>query len=554
VPPLSRFLTSDSLPDFLDVALAFPRHTESAGVYATILRKYEERLREIDVTKLSDLMKTSDDTLTQLITDRRHRHRVLDALGVAKELYVSWSDVHPPAAIVSGALRLRIKSIEVCKGRLRIMQVHVTYTYVSRNHDTNGASPRRHSFAIKSTEGMRFVPSLLTHNPSITIDFDQDEYLTALDMTESTESKFITSLTFRTNKGRKIKCETESPKHMNKVFKRASGASSSSRPAAILGFKIGFKQFSTSSGITNIVCLSAPVQQATVTADDNDLPYSSETPYHHVEERVEITDLQRREAESAQQLQMRRRVNEQTGEMEGGIDDDVFSDLPPAGAPTVPPPAVPPPTAPPLEFQISEDLEMKEKEEEELKRETVLISPRSNIVSASYRAEFLVSSISLDTFQDPVILIDGHTYERSSIAKWFGDGNRSSPLTGALLNSSAVFPNHLVKRLLDDCEDKKKVKQLLTCSISGEMLVDPVVLLGDGETYERSALQNRLGGSFKGVISRGVMSPTTGLKVKPATVVTNFVVLSLLESSKQDAKGKGDDWDAMWASVRSLGR
>jgi hypothetical protein len=42
--------------------------------------------------------------------------------------------------------------------------------------------------------------------------------------------------------------------------------------------------------------------------------------------------------------------------------------------------------------------------------------------------------ISLELMEDPVIALDGHTYEREAIEKWFECSN-SSPLTNEKLDS-----------------------------------------------------------------------------------------------------------------------
>jgi len=51
-----------------------------------------------------------------------------------------------------------------------------------------------------------------------------------------------------------------------------------------------------------------------------------------------------------------------------------------------------------------------------------------------------------DLFVDPVMTADGQTYERVAIERWFRDGHRSSPATGAALTSLALIPNVAIKR------------------------------------------------------------------------------------------------------------
>lgn len=46
---------------------------------------------------------------------------------------------------------------------------------------------------------------------------------------------------------------------------------------------------------------------------------------------------------------------------------------------------------------------------------------------------------------DPVVTVDGHTYERAAIAQWFGGGNRTSPKTGLALTSQTLVPNQALR-------------------------------------------------------------------------------------------------------------
>ena len=54
---------------------------------------------------------------------------------------------------------------------------------------------------------------------------------------------------------------------------------------------------------------------------------------------------------------------------------------------------------------------------------------------------------------DPVSTADGHTYERAAIERWLSKGKRTSPLTGAVLESTALIPNHALRKLI---EERKK--------------------------------------------------------------------------------------------------
>ncbi|KAJ4830041.1 hypothetical protein Tsubulata_027703 [Turnera subulata] len=56
--------------------------------------------------------------------------------------------------------------------------------------------------------------------------------------------------------------------------------------------------------------------------------------------------------------------------------------------------------------------------------------------------------ISLEIMKEPVTIETGHTYDRSSILKWFKSGNATCPNTGYKLGSTQVVPNSALKRLI----------------------------------------------------------------------------------------------------------
>lgn len=56
--------------------------------------------------------------------------------------------------------------------------------------------------------------------------------------------------------------------------------------------------------------------------------------------------------------------------------------------------------------------------------------------------------ISLDLMHDPVIISTGQTYDRSSIARWFGEGHCSCPQTGQLLAHTRLIPNRALRGLI----------------------------------------------------------------------------------------------------------
>jgi hypothetical protein len=57
--------------------------------------------------------------------------------------------------------------------------------------------------------------------------------------------------------------------------------------------------------------------------------------------------------------------------------------------------------------------------------------------------------ISQDVMSDPVKTIDGHTYDRSSIERWFGE-HSTSPLTGLRLSSKGLVPNNNLRKIIEE--------------------------------------------------------------------------------------------------------
>lgn len=53
--------------------------------------------------------------------------------------------------------------------------------------------------------------------------------------------------------------------------------------------------------------------------------------------------------------------------------------------------------------------------------------------------------VTRETFVDPVVASDGHTYERHALERLFASGDHKSPLTRAVL-VPLFFPNHALKR------------------------------------------------------------------------------------------------------------
>lgn len=69
------------------------------------------------------------------------------------------------------------------------------------------------------------------------------------------------------------------------------------------------------------------------------------------------------------------------------------------------------------------------------------------------RLDEFYCSISSQMFNDPVILEDGHTYERAYIEEWL-KRCKTSPLTGAELTSTKLIPNWALKKAITEYKAK----------------------------------------------------------------------------------------------------
>ena len=57
--------------------------------------------------------------------------------------------------------------------------------------------------------------------------------------------------------------------------------------------------------------------------------------------------------------------------------------------------------------------------------------------------------ITLELMTDPVVLADGHTYEREAIESWL-KSKRTSPVTGARLSSTVMVANFALRSSIED--------------------------------------------------------------------------------------------------------
>ena len=90
------------------------------------------------------------------------------------------------------------------------------------------------------------------------------------------------------------------------------------------------------------------------------------------------------------------------------------------------------------------------------------------IIEEEHPAEF-ECPITMEIMDDPVICMDGHTYERAAITEWIGQqkGNSlsdvvRSPKTNEILGNEMLVPNFAVRGMIVDWKEKKMKKRLNT--------------------------------------------------------------------------------------------
>ena len=66
-----------------------------------------------------------------------------------------------------------------------------------------------------------------------------------------------------------------------------------------------------------------------------------------------------------------------------------------------------------------------------------------------------ICPITQEIMDDPVIAVDGHTYDRIAIEEWFTH-KRVSPKTNVQLDSIALLPNHLIKRQITEWKERQR--------------------------------------------------------------------------------------------------
>ena len=78
-----------------------------------------------------------------------------------------------------------------------------------------------------------------------------------------------------------------------------------------------------------------------------------------------------------------------------------------------------------------------------------------SVLSQREIPDALTCPITLEIMQEPVIAHDGFTYERCAIESWLSS-HRTSPKTGAALQSTILIDSHGVKQLIADFLDETR--------------------------------------------------------------------------------------------------
>ena len=161
------------------------------------------------------------------------------------------------------------------------------------------------------------------------------------------------------------------------------------------------------------------------------------------------------------------------------------------------------------------------------------------------------SSGSFDLFTDPVMTIDGQTYERTTIEQWFRHGHNTSPATREILEELTLIPNLTLKNVIkeiitkeltsndrnyayiDVTRNKITITIKLPSSFLNKNIIDYVnygeecfydfyndpVVASDGYTYERKYIERWLN-IFN-------ISPTTGKEINKK-LLKNFALINAI--------------------------
>ena len=82
-------------------------------------------------------------------------------------------------------------------------------------------------------------------------------------------------------------------------------------------------------------------------------------------------------------------------------------------------------------------------------------SEKETLAKAAAASNAFLCPVTQTAMVDPVTAMDGHTYERAAIERWFANGRATSPVTNARLSSLMLVPNHALKSARAAFEDAR---------------------------------------------------------------------------------------------------
>ena len=82
-------------------------------------------------------------------------------------------------------------------------------------------------------------------------------------------------------------------------------------------------------------------------------------------------------------------------------------------------------------------------------------SEKETLAKAAAASNAFLCPVTQTAMADPVTAMDGHTYERAAIERWFANGRATSPVTNARLSSLMLVPNHALKSARAAFEDAR---------------------------------------------------------------------------------------------------
>ena len=109
---------------------------------------------------------------------------------------------------------------------------------------------------------------------------------------------------------------------------------------------------------------------------------------------------------------------------------------------------------------------------------------------------YFICPISQRIMEDPVIWVDGNTYERREIERWLASNSSNRTYVEAL-PSNTLISNHAIKTGIEmfrkenaraNLEETVAVPSRFICPLSRRIMKEPV-LCSDGNTYEKKEIE-----------------------------------------------------------------